>query len=324
MPLGKLSHVKHVLIFGGTGHMGAAIRRHLDPAKYRVTTVTRNPKAPGDVQWDGKTLGPWTETLDGADVAINLAGRRVHCRYNEANLEEMMTSRILSTQVLGTAIGQCERPPAVWLQASTATIYAHTFGEANDERTGVLGGSEPNVPKVWNYSIQIAKNWEAELERAETPHTRKVALRAAIMMGIDKASAFDILSGLARRGLGGKLGSGRQFVSWVHELDMVRAIDFLIENDLEGPVNISSPHPLPQVEFARELRQAWGVKIGLPAMPWMVDAGAWVMNADSELVMKSRRVVPTRLQEAGFEFEFPEWGPAARDLVARMRGAPPR
>jgi len=304
--------------------MGAAIRRHLGPAKYRVTTVTRNPKAPGDVQWDGKALGPWTETLDGADVAINLAGRRVHCRYNEANLEEMMTSRILSTQVLGTAIGQCERPPAVWLQASTATIYAHTFGEANDERRGVLGGSEPNVPKVWNYSIQIAKNWEAELERAETPRTRKVALRAAIMMGIDKASAFDILSGLARRGLGGKLGSGRQFVSWVHELDMVRAIDFLIEKDLAGPVNISAPHPLPQVEFARELRQAWGVKFGLPAMPWMVDAGAWVMNADSELVMKSRRVVPTRLQEAGFEFEFPEWGPAAWDLVARMRGTPAR
>lgn len=300
--------------------MGAAIRRHLDPARYRITTVTRNPKQPGDVQWDGKTLGPWTETLDGADVVINLAGRRVHCRYNEANLKEMMDSRVDSTRVLGAAIRQCAQPPAVWLQASTATIYQHTFGAANDEVGGVLGGDEPGVPRVWNYSIQIAKNWEAELDAAETPHTRRVALRAAIMLGVDQASAFEILSGLARRGLGGRLGSGRQYVSWIHEVDFVRALDFLIESDLAGPVNVCAPHPLPQVEFARELREAWGVRVGLPAMPWMVALGAWVMDADSELVMKSRHVVPRRLQEAGFEFEFPEWGPAVRDLVARMRG----
>ncbi len=300
--------------------MGAAIRRHLDPTRYRITTVTRNPKQPGDVQWDGKTLGAWTETLDGADVVINLAGRRVHCRYNEANLKEMMDSRVDSTRVLGAAIRQCARPPAVWLQASTATIYQHTFGAANDEVTGVLGGDEPGVPRVWNYSIQIGKNWEAELDAAETPHTRRVALRAAIMMGVDQASAFEILSGLARRGLGGRLGSGRQYVSWIHEVDFVRALDFLIESDLAGPVNVCAPHPLPQVDFARELREAWGVREGLPAMPWMVALGAWVMDADSELVMKSRHVVPRRLQEAGFEFEFPEWGPAVRDLVARMRG----
>jgi NAD dependent epimerase/dehydratase family enzyme len=222
--------------------------------------------------------------------------------------------------VLGTAIRQCARPPAVWLQASTATIYQHTFGAANDEVTGVLGGDEPGVPRVWNYSIQIAKNWEAELDAAETPHTRRVALRAAIMMGVDQASAFEILSGLARRRLGGRLGSGRQYVSWIHEVDFVRALDFLIESDLAGPVNVCAPHPLPQVRFARELREAWGVRVGLPAMPWMVALGAWVMDADSELVMKSRHVVPRRLQEAGFEFEFPEWGPAVRDLVARMRG----
>lgn len=300
--------------------MGAAIRRHLDPARYRITTVTRNPKQPGDVQWDGKTLGPWTETLDGADVVINLAGRRVHCRYNEANLKEMMDSRVDSTRVLGTAIRQCAQPPAVWLQASTATIYQHTFGAANDEVTGVLGGDEPGAPRVWNYSIQIAKNWEAELDAAETPHTRRVALRAAIMMGVDQASAFEILSGLARRGLGGRLGSGRQYVSWIHEVDFVRALDFLIESDLAGPVNVCVPHPLPQAEFARELREAWGVRVGLPGMPWMVALGAWVMDADSELVMKSRHVVPRRLQEAGFEFEFPEWGPAALDLVARIEG----
>lgn len=148
--------------------MGAAIRRHLDPARYRITTVTRNPKQPGDVQWDGKTLGLWTETLDGSDVVINLAGRRVHCRYNEANLKEMMDSRVDSTRVLGTAIRQCGRPPAVWLQASTATIYQHTFGAANDEVTGVLGGDEPGAPRVWNYNIQIAKKWGANMNLTTT------------------------------------------------------------------------------------------------------------------------------------------------------------
>lgn len=311
--------MKHVLVFGGSGHMGAAILRHKDSTKYRITTVTRNPKSVDDVHWDGRTLGSWADLLNGSDVVINLAGRRVHCRYNEDNLKEMMSSRVQSTQVLGTAIGRCSSPPGVWLQASTATIYAHTFGEANDEATGVLGGSEPGLPKVWNYSIQIAKNWEEELERAVTPGTRKVALRTAIMMGVDKDSAFDIFSRLTRLGLGGKLGSGRQYVSWVHELDMVRAMEFLIEGSLEGPVNVSAPHPLPQASFAKDLQRAWGIRFGLPAMPWMINIVAWMLNGDSELVMKSRRVIPTRLLNAGFEFQFPEWGPAARDLAERMR-----
>lgn len=299
--------------------MGAAIRRHLDPGQYRVTTVTRKPQSADDVQWDGKTLGSWTAALEDSEVVINLAGRRVHCRYNEDNLKEMMVSRVESTQLLGTAISQCAKPPRVWLQASTATIYAHTFGEANDEATGVLGGEEPGIPDVWRYSIQIAKNWEAELDRAATPNTRKVALRTAIMMGIDKDSAFDIFSGLTRMGLGGKLGSGKQYVSWIHELDMVRAMQFIIESDLEGPINISSPNPLPQAAFAKDLQRAWGIKFGLPAMPWMISIGAWVLNGDTEIVMKSRRVVPKTLLDSGFTFKFPDWAPAAKDLAERMR-----
>ncbi len=311
--------MKRVLIFGGTGHMGLALKRHLDPARYQITVVSRNPKSPGDLQWDGRTLGTWTEALDGSDVVINLAGRRVHCRYNEANKKEMMDSRIDSTRVLGTAIGQCKNPPAVWLQASTATLYAHTFGAPNDDVTGVMAGSEPDAPAAWKYSIEIGTKWEEALNQAETPSTRKVAMRTAIMMGIDKDSALDVFSGLTRKGLGGRLGSGKQWVSWVHELDMVRAIEFLIESDLEGPINIASPNPLPQVEFAKELRQAWGVPFGLPATPWMIAIGAWFMDGDSEIVLKSRRVIPKRLTDAGFEFQFPEFGPAVRDLVSKMR-----
>jgi NAD dependent epimerase/dehydratase family enzyme len=139
-------------------------------------------------------------------------------------------------------------------------------------------------------------------------------------MGIDQDSAFDIFSGLTRKGLGGTLGSGQQFVSWVHEQDMVRAMEFLIESDLTGPVNISAPNPLPQAEFARDLRRAWGVGFGLPAAPWMIELGAWFLNGDSELVMKSRRVVPTKLLNAGFKFEYPVWAEAAKDLAQRMRG----
>jgi len=299
--------------------MGAALRRNLDPSRYRLTTVTRNPRSGDDLTWDGKTFGNWTKALEAADAVINLAGRRVHCRYNEANLKEMMDSRTQSTQVIGQAIAEAKNPPAVWLQASTATIYAHTFGAANDELTGVLGGGEPGVPDVWNFSIKIAKNWAAELDAADVPGTRKIALRTAIMMGIDKDSAFDIFSGLARLGLSGRIGNGRQFVSWIHEVDLARSVAFLIESDISGPVNLASPNPVTQAEFAKDLRAAWGVRFGLPATPWMAAIGAWFLNGDTELVMKSRRVVPTRLTEAGFQFQFPSWPAAAQDLVNQMR-----
>lgn len=311
--------MKHVMVFGGSGHIGAALRRHLDPSTYRITNVSRIAKSQDDVVWDGKSLGEWAKHLESADVVINLAGRRVHCRYNKANLQEMMDSRLDSTRIIGEAIAACNNPPVVWLQSSTATIYTHTLGPANDDVTGELGGSEPDLPEVWKYSLEIARNWEAELERAKTPQTRKVALRMAVMMGIDRDSAFDIFSRLTRLGLGGRLGAGNQFVSWIHERDLVRAMEFLMTRDLSGPVNLASPNPLPQVEFARELRQAWGVPFGLPATKPMVAAGAWVMDGDAEIVLKSRRVVPKRLTDAGFDFEFPEWRDAVYDLVARLK-----
>jgi uncharacterized protein (TIGR01777 family) len=310
--------MKRVLVFGGSGHMGAVLNRNLDPSRYHLTIVTRNPRTADEIAWDGKTLGDWTNALETTDAVINLAGRRVHCRYNKANLQEMMESRIQSAQVIGQAIARAKNPPAVWLQASTATIYAHTFGDANDELTGVLGGGEPGVPEVWNFSIQIAKNWEAELDAAEVPGTRKIALRTAIMMGIDKDSAFDIFSGLAGLGLSGKIGNGQQFVSWIHEVDLARSVEFLIESDISRPVNLASPNPVAQAEFAKDLRAAWGVQFGLSATPWMAAIGAWLLNGDTELVMKSRRVIPTRLTQAGFQFKYPTWSEAARDLAARL------
>lgn len=272
------------------------------------------------VGWDGRTLGAWASDVDGADAVINLAGRSVNCRYTRANLKEMMDSRVDSTRAVGRAIEQARRPPRVWLQMSTATIYAHRFDAPNDELTGRIGGDEPGVPAYWRISIDIATAWERALQEAATPATRKVALRTAMVMSLEPGAVFDVLLGLTRRGLGGPLAGGRQFVSWIHEQDFMRAVELLLErDDLEGPVNITAPAPLSQRDAMAALRAAWGVQGGLPATRWMAEVGAFFLRTDTELVLKSRRVVPRRLLEAGFRFEFPEWEAAANDLVARRR-----
>jgi hypothetical protein len=258
--------------------------------------------------------------LEAADTLINLAGRSVNCRYSEANRREILESRIQSTEVLGQAIGLLQHAPRVWLNASTATIYAHTFGMPNDEASGRIGGDEPDVPEDWHFSIEVAKHWERVFFAANTPHTRKIALRSAMTMSADRGSVFDELLRLVRFGLGGACGSGKQYVSWIHELDFTRAIDFLIANeDLDGPVNVASPAPLPNAEFMRALRQAWGIAVGLPSREWMLKIGALVIGTETELILKSRRVVPGRLQEHGFQFTFPEWRAAAMDLVEKWR-----
>jgi uncharacterized protein (TIGR01777 family) len=265
-------------------------------------------------------VGAWAAELDGADAVVNLAGRSVNCRYTAANLEAMMSSRVDSTRAVGQAIARASRPPRAWLQMSTATIYAHRFDAANDEATGLLDGAEPDAPAYWKQSIDIAQAWEAEQRDAPTQATRKVALRAAMVMSPDPGGVLDVLLGLTRVGLGGAIAGGRQWMSWIHERDFVRAVELLLaRDDLSGPVNLASPSPLPQRDFMRELRAACGVPLGLPATRWMVTIGAFFLRTDPELVLKSRRVVPTRLLEAGFAFEWPEWPAAARELVERRR-----
>ena len=304
-----------VVLAGGSGNIGSALQQHFLSQGHSVVVLSRS----GHVRWDGKTLGPWADEIDGADVVMNLAGRTVNCRYNERNLAEMMSSRVDSTRVVGEAIAAAKRPPKVWLQASTATIYAHRYDKANDEIDGIIAGAETDAPRTWRASIDIAFAWERELELAQTPSTRKVALRTAMTMSPDAGSVFAVLAGLTRRGLGGRLGDGRQFVSWIHERDFCRASSFVIDHEeLAGPINFCSPNPLPQAEFASVLRSVLGVKIGLPALAWMVELGTIAMRTESELVMKSRRVVPRRLLEAGFKFEFPDWRSAAIELAARL------
>ncbi|MFI5551489.1 TIGR01777 family oxidoreductase [Streptomyces sp. NPDC051738] len=309
-----------IVIPGGTGQVGTILNRALTAAGHDVVVLTRRPTRDREVRWDGETLGRWAELIDGSDIVINLAGRSVSCRYTAPNLQAMMDSRVHSTQVVGEAIARAARPPRVWLQMSTATVYAHRFDAPNDEATGVIGGSEPDVPDYWAYSIEIAKAWERAQEEADTPHTRKVALRSAMVMSPDRGGVFDVLLGMARLGLGGPVAGGAQYVSWIHDRDFVRAVDFLVDrDDLTGPVNLAAPEPLPQRAFMRALRSAWGAPVGLPATKWMAELGAFALRSDTELLLKSRRVVPGRLLDEGFTFEYGRWTEAADDLAQRVR-----
>jgi hypothetical protein len=265
-------------------------------------------------------LGEWAAELEGADAVVNLAGRSVNCRYGPENRREILESRVGSTRAVGEAVARAARPPRVWLQMSTATIYAHRYDAPNDEATGILGGGEPNAPDTWRFSIDVARAWERAAEEAPTPRTRRVTMRSAIVMSPDRGGPFDVLLGLVRHGLGGRSGDGRQFVSWIHDADFFRAVRWLMEHDeLAGTVNLASPNPLPNAEFMRALRQAWGIGIGLPAARWMLEIGAVFLRTETELILKSRRVVPGRLAAGGFTFRFPVWEAAARDLCQRWK-----
>ena len=311
-----------IVIPGGSGQIGSVLARHFHRQGHTVTVLSRDPKpAPWQVmRWDAQTVGPWTAALEQSDICINLTGRSVNCRYHTENRRQMYDSRIVSTRLLNDVIASLEHPPRLWLNASTATIYRQALDRPMDEMTGELGGNEPGAPDTWNFSIKIAKDWEAAFFARHTPSTRKIAMRSSITFSPDKGGVFNVLSHLVRCGLGGSQGSGAQYVSWIHEADFVRAIDFLIANEtLTGPVNIGAPHPLRNREFLRALRAAWRQPVGLPAPAWMIEIGTFLLRTESELVLKSRWVIPGRLMNAGFTFTYPEWPAAAQELVTRYR-----
>ncbi|HVW22209.1 MAG TPA: TIGR01777 family oxidoreductase [Opitutaceae bacterium] len=315
-----------VVIPGGTGQIGTVLARALHRMGHEVTVLSRRPR-PGlpwrCEEWDGGSAGAWTRRLEGADALINLCGRSVNCRYTAANRREILDSRTGPTRSLGEALARLENPPRVWLQASTATIYEHTYGPPNDEFTGREGGAEPGVPAGWQFGVEVARAWEGAARAVPLPRTRLVLLRISLVMNPDPGSVFDVLLALVRRGLGGPQGNGRQFVSWIHEADLVAAVPWLMAHEeVSGPVNLASPRPLPNAEFMAALRAAWGMRVGLPAPAWLLEAGAVFLRTETELILKSRRVVPGVLARGGFEFRYPEWASAARDLCRRWRLRP--
>ena len=310
-----------IIIPGGSGQVGTILARSFDKNGHEVIILSRqgsNATPWRIIEWDAETIGDWARELEDADVIVNLAGRTVNCRYNAENRQQIMDSRVNSTRAVGAAISQAKNPPRLWLQSSTATIYAHRFDAPNDELTGIIGGDESNAPDTWNFSIDVARNWEKAANEFDLPHTRLVLLRSAVTMSPDKNGIFDVMRGLVKKGLGGTAGDGQQYISWIHETDFVRAVGWLIEHEeLSGAVNLASPNPLPNKEFMRIFREAYGTKIGLPATELMLEIGAIFLRTETELILKSRRVVPTRLSASGFEFEFADWHRAAADLCRR-------
>ena len=321
-----------IILPGGTGQLGRPLVRAFTRAGHECVLLTRDPVSANTelaffgfagaaraVAWDGATLGPWTVEFEGADAVINLTGRSVNCRYTAANLDRMLRSRTDSTRVVGEAIAAAKNPPRVWLNSSTATIYAHRHDAPNDERSGLIGGAEPGAPAAWSNSVRIALAWEAACFTAPTPRTRRVALRSAMVMGPDRGGVFSAFATLCRLGMG-RQGDGRQFVSWIHEHDFVAAVNFLLTHEeIEGPVNLCAPHPLPNRAFIATLHTALGRRLTVPAPAWLLELGAFFHRTETELLLKSRRVVPTRLQAAGFRFQYPEWPAAAKELTARWQ-----
>lgn len=310
-----------IVIPGGTGELGTILARGFTADGHDVVVLSRHshPAPWRVVEWDGTTRGDWARELEASDVVINLAGRSVNCRYTTANRREILQSRVLSTRALASAIAEADKPPRVWLQASTATIYSHRFDADNDELTGEIGGHEPDAPEKWQFSIEVAKAWEQAANEVATPRTRKVLMRTAIVMSPEPDGTLRLLYRLVRLGLGGAVAGGRQFVSWIHYADFAEAVRWLIRSSLEGPVNLASPQPVPYRDFIGRLREAAGMSIGLPATRLMLEAGTFALRTESELILKSRRVYPRRLLDDGFSFRFPSWANASIDLVNKMR-----
>lgn len=304
---------------GGSGLLGRMLARWFAQRAWDVVVLTRG-RTTRDrdvrfVHWDGRTLGEWASEIDGATAVVNLAGRSVNCRYTRRNCELMMNSRVESTRVLGDAIAQCDRPPRVWLNSSTATIYRHSLDRPMDEATGEIG---PTPEAKDAFSVAIAQAWEKTFFDAATPNTRRVALRAAMVFGADADSVFGVLRNLTRRRLGGRMGTGQQFVSWIHERDFCRAVEWLIDrDDIAGPVNLAAPHPVANAEMMRLFRELCGVRIGLPATRWMLEIGAFFLRTETELILKSRRVIPGRLLDSGFRFEHERLETALAEIAAK-------
>lgn len=295
-----------MVIAGANGFMGLVLADYFK-THYEIHTLTRKrlelPISHNHL-WDGKTLSEWAKVLDGAEVLINLAGRSVNCRYNDANKKEILDSRVNSTKVLGEAIAGAKHPPKVWLNSSTATIYRHAEDRPMDDETDEIGSG---------LSVGIAKAWEQTFFDAPTPETRKVALRTAMVLG-KHGGVLPVLANLARYGLGGKMASGMQYISWIHERDVCRVVEFLITGDLAGTFNVSAPQPVQNKTFMKLLRGQVKQPIGLASTKWM-KLGAIFLKTETELILKSRWVIPSRLEKAGFRFVFPELKGGLEDLL---------
>ncbi len=290
--------MKKIIIAGGTGFLGNILVKHFKDTYDNIIILTRQKKKTINnvhfINWDAKTLSGWESCLENADALINLTGKSVDCRYTEANKRLIYNSRIESTKTLNEAVSICTNPPKVWLNSSTATIYRHSTDKQMDEYTGEIGN---------DFSMNIAKSWEKEFFSGHKSLTRKVALRTSIVLG-KNGGAFIPLKSLAKIGFGGKQGNGSQFVSWIHEKDFASAVEFIINNKIENVINVVSPNPIQNKEFMKIIREILKVPIGIPINKTMLKIGSRIIKTETELVLKSRNVIPKKLIQSGFTFKY--------------------
>lgn len=297
---------KKVVIAGGTGFIGQYLEKKFTELGYEVIIISRQPQ---HLLWTDHTQ--IAEALDGAEMLINLAGKSVNCRYNEKNRKEILHSRTETTELLGNLLLNCKNPPPLWINSSTATIYRHAEDRPMTEESGEIGTG---------FSVDVAKAWEKSFFSFQLPQTRQVALRMAIVLG-KEGGVMDPYRNLVQFGLGGVQGSGNQMFSWIHIEDVFRMIRFLQKNkELSGIFNCSAPYPVTNRKFMTQLRKIMNRKIGFPSQKWMLEMGAIFMRTETELVLKSRWVVPERVEKEGFQFTFDTIEKALRQILKSPSG----
>ena len=293
--------MKKVILAGGSGYIGRLLASFYSESAAEVIVLTRGTSwLKGNVRfvhWNGKGVGDWAKELEGADLLVNITGKNVNCRYNQKNKDEILNSRVDATAALGKALDHLENPPKVWIQSASATIYRHADDRPMDERTGEIGEG---------FSVDVCKQWEETFWAQKAPSTRKVLLRIGIVLGKSE-SALPRLLNLTKLGLGGRQGNGKQYMSWIHEADVVAAIHWVYTHkDITGTFNCTAPQPLTNADFMKTLRDVCKVPFGVPMPAWMLEIGALIIGTETELILKSRWVLPRKLMDAGYVFQFPE------------------
>jgi uncharacterized protein (TIGR01777 family) len=299
-----MRRTKTVVLAGASGFIGRYVRSRFEQDGWAVRTIGRKGAGSSSASWnDDDALA---RVLNGADLVVNLAGRSVSCRYSARNRTSILESRVRTTEALGRAIARCQEPPSTWLNASTGTIYRDARDRPQSENNG-----EPGT----GFSVDVARAWETALDAAATPRTRKIPLRISIVLG-PGGGALRPFANLARLGLGGHMGDGNQKFSWIHVEDLYRCMRFLhARTDITGPVNVASPDVVSNHELMRLVRRAYGKRLGLPTPAWLLRAGAVLIRTETELVLKSRWVLPQKLLTAGFIYRQPELGGALQQVA---------
>ncbi len=292
---------KKIVLAGGTGFIGKYFAAQFAKMGYEVLIISRQAR---HIQWGDRAK--IINALENAEMLINLAGKSVDCRYNEANMAEIFRSRTETTKELGEAILKCQNPPALWLNSSTATIYRHALDRAMTENEGEIGTG---------FSVEVAKTWEKAFFSFHCPQTRQIALRIAIVLG-ENGGVMTPFQNLVKFGLGGKQGSGKQMFSWIHVEDLKEIVLFLQKNkEMKGVYNCAAPNPITNETLMRTLQEVMKMPFGLPCPTWLLKIGAVLIRTETELILKSRWVLPEKLQTAGFGFKYPKLEEALRAIL---------